>query len=204
MSQQREQIRTIEDIDLIVDADAHLREGPDEIVPYLDEPWSELYGTTDDPEKDTLQPPKVEYPSKLGGKLKGYGRPTAEDKREIQERYGMDYLLLTSGGYTRATPVFSDDRLAHAMASAYNDYLVEEFLDEGYEGIKGLAYVPTHDPERGVEEIERVASHPDPVGLFTSSTGIFPPLGHQKYDPIYEAMEQYDLPLVLHPQKIGL
>lgn len=53
-SQQREQIRTIEDIDLIVDTDAHLREGPDEIVPYLDEPWSELYGTTDDPKRDTL------------------------------------------------------------------------------------------------------------------------------------------------------
>lgn len=204
MAQQQSRIRSIEDVDLIVDMDAHLREGPNELAPYLDEPWSELYGGTDEPDKDTLRVPNVEFPNSLGGKIQSGGRPTAEDKREIQERYNMDYLLLTSGGFTRATPILSDDRLAHAIASAYNDYLIEEFLEKGYDGFRGLAYVPTANPEQAVEEIDRVADHPDIVGLFTSSTGMFPHLGHPRYDPIYNAMERHDMPLVLHPQKIGL
>lgn len=205
MAQRQARLASVNELDLIVDTDAHLREGPNELTPYLEEPWSELYGGTDDTEKDTLRVPKVEYPGSLGGKLKNDPpRPTAEDKREIQERYGMDYLILTSGGFTRMTPVLSDDRLAHAMAKAYNDYLIEEFLDMGYDGFKGLAILSSQTPEKAVEEIERVKDHPDIVGLFMGSTGIFPPLGHQRYDPIYEAMERYDLPLVLHPQKAGL
>lgn len=205
MSEQQSRLRSVDDVELIVDADAHLREGPNELAPYLDEPWSRLYGGTDHPEKDPIRVPEVEYSGSLGGKFKNQvSRPTAADKREVQERYGMDYLVLTSGALTRMTPVLSDDRYAHAIAKAYNDYLVEEFLETGYDGFKGLAVLSPQHPEKAVEEIERVADHPDIVGVFMGSTGIFPPLGHQRYDPIYEEMERRDLPLVLHPQKAGL
>lgn len=205
MSEQQSRLGSVADIDLIVDADAHIREGPDELAPYLDEPWSRIYGGTDDPKKDTIRVPEVEYPGSLGGKIQtDEAPPTAADKREIQERYGMDYLVITSGALARMTPVLSDDRYAHAIAKAYNDYLIEEFLEKGYDGFKGLAMLSPQHSEKAVEEIERVTDHPDIVGVLMGSTGIFPPLGHRRYDPIYEALERRDLPLVLHPQKAGL
>lgn len=201
MATEDARIQSLEEVDLIVDADAHISERAEQLVPYLDEPYASLFGA-DDGDGDTANVAVPSYPKdelfrSLGGKVVWEDVSTADAELEAMERFGLNYVVITPT-LNLYLPIFSDERFAHALAKAYNDFLIEEFLDNGPEGFKGAITLSPLAPDKAVEEIDRVADHPDMVAVVMGSTGIFPPLGDRRYEPIYDALEEHDLPLVLH------
>jgi predicted TIM-barrel fold metal-dependent hydrolase len=186
------------DLDLIVDTDAHLSERAEQLVPYLEEPYASLFGGGDEGANvATPSYPKDELFRSLGGKVQWSDVSTPEALRESMSEFGIDYVLITPT-LNLYLPIFSDERFAHALSKAYNDFVVAEFLDEGDEGFKAAITLSPLAPHRAAEEIDRLADHPDMVAAIVGSTGIFPPLGDRRYDPIFEALSAHDLPLVLH------
>lgn len=198
MTAQQATTGSIADLDCVVDADAHLSERADQLVPYLDEPYASLFGAGESGANvATPSYPKDELFRSLGGKVQWAEVDSAEDEREAMDRFGIDYVLLTPT-LNLYLPIFSDERFAHALAKAYNDFVISEFLDDGPNGFKAaLTLSPLH-PTKAAEEVDRVADHPDVVAALIGSTGVFPPLGDTRYDPIYDALSEHDLPLVLH------
>lgn len=187
------EIRTVDDLEVIVDTDAHLNVSYGSgYLEYLDEPWRNVV-TSD---RTSFSFPTGDLFKNLGGKTAPDRVETPEKEREYMDEFGLDYAILTSIG-NLTFPVFSNDRFVHAMARAYNDWLVDTFLDESDE-FHGLASITTHQPDKTAEEIDRVGDHPQIVGVSLGSVGILPALGNRRYDPIYEALVDNDLPLVLH------
>lgn len=199
MSESDQKLRSIEDIDLVVDADAHISERAEQLIPYLDEPYASLFGGGDEDVANVAVPsyPKDELFRSLGGKLEWDDVSTAEAEQEAMDRFGLDYVFITPT-LNLYLPIFSDERFAHALAKAYNDFLIEEFLEDGPEGFKGAITLSPLAPDKAAEEVERVGDHPEMVAVVMGSTGIFPPLGDRRYKPLYDALVQHDLPLVLH------
>lgn len=191
------QLSSLEDVH-VVDADAHISERAEQLVPYLDEPYASLFDAGDSGANVAAPSyPKDELFRSLGGKVQWDDVSSADAEREAMDRFGIDHVLITPT-LNLYLPIFSDDRFAHALAKAYNDFVIEEFLDEGPDGFKAAATLSPLKPAKAAEEIDRVADHPDVVAAIIGSTGIFPPLGDTRYDPIYEALTDRDLPLVLH------
>lgn len=198
MSQQR--IHAVEDLDTVVDTDAHLTEKAEQLVPYLDEPYSELFRAGSEQDVNIAKPsyPKDELFRDIGGKIQWDDVNSPPEEKRVMDRFDLDYVVITPT-LNLYLPIFSDRRYAHALAKAYNDFLVEEFLDvDGYEGFKAAIAVSPLDPEAAAQEIYRLADHPDFVGAVTGSTGLFPALGDRYYEPIWEAVADTGLPFLIH------
>jgi hypothetical protein len=195
----QDRLSSISDLDVVVDADAHISEKAEQLVPYLDEPYRSMFGGSDEESANVATPsyPKDELFRALGGKLQWEDVSTADAEAEAMERFGLDYVFITPT-LNLYLPIFSDERYAHALSKAYNDFVVDEFLDGGPEGFKAAITISPLAPDKAAEEIDRLADHPDMVGVIVGSTGIFPPLGDRRYNPIYEALEDNDMPFVLH------
>jgi predicted TIM-barrel fold metal-dependent hydrolase len=197
---QSEQLRSVEDLDIIVDTDAHLTEKAEQMVPYMEEPYSEMFTAAAEQDVNIAKPsyPKDELFRDLGGKIQWDDINTAEAQDEMMDRFGLDYAIITPT-LNLYLPIFSDKRYAHALAKAYNDFIVDNFLDkEGHDGFKAAITVSPLDPEYAAQEIERLADHPDFVAVIIGSTGTYPALGDRRYEPIWEAVDAADLPLLLH------
>jgi len=91
----------------------------------------------------------------------------------------------------------NNDRFAVALASAYNDWLVEG-LDDHDRLVGNMVVAPQH-PERAAEEIDRVAGESSIVGLHLPITGGEHPAGHRSFEPVYAAAADHGLPITLQP-----
>src|SRR2546428_162145 len=83
---------------------------------------------------------------------------------------------------------------AEAVSPAHNDYLVEEVFPVS-DRIKANLMICHRAPQMGAAEIRRVGRHKQFVGVFTSFSALFEPIGTAKYDPILDAMAEFDLVL---------
>lgn len=115
------------------------------------------------------------------------------------EPYDMEYAILTGGTYDISVHPHAD--YAAAVAAAYNDHLIAEWLPLNPK-FKGSMTVAVQDPQQAVREIDRIAPHPDVVQLVLAS-GARIPYGHRYYHPIYEAAERRGLPVAIHPGSEG-
>lgn len=120
-------------------------------------------------------------------------------KEQLIEGYGIDFAILNGSGNLGAN-VHSNADFAVAYARAYNDYLIDAWLDDPR--LYGSMMVAPQDVERSVEEIKRIGSHPKIVQVLMSSAA--PMLyGKRYYWPIYEAAAELGLPVAIHPGKEG-
>ena len=85
---------------------------------------------------------------------------------------------------------------AAALATAYNQYMVDAYQDLG--GVKIAIVVAPQHPVRAAEEIDRHAAHPDVVSVCIPDVGVNPPIGDEKYWPIFAAAARHDLPISFH------
>jgi predicted TIM-barrel fold metal-dependent hydrolase len=115
------------------------------------------------------------------------------------EANDIDYCLLNDGSIWLGVHPNAD--LATATAAAYNDYLIEEWLQYD-ERLYGSMLVAKQDPEAAAAEIRRVGDHPKICQVLTAS-GTRAPYGKRRYWPIYEAAEEMDLPVAIHPATEG-
>ena len=185
----------------VIDVDVHNEQNDSALVPYLPEPWksrvaasgigmagSGYYSPVGVLRRDAVPPG--------GGKA---GSDPDFLLKQLVERYDMEYVILTGVIYNISAT--HDPDFAAAVCSAYNDYLIAEWLPKSKK-FKGAIAVATQDPVLAAREIDRLGGHPDMVEVIISSAARMP-LGQRFYHPIYEAAERNGLPVAIHPGAEG-
>jgi predicted TIM-barrel fold metal-dependent hydrolase len=114
---------------------------------------------------------------------------------QLLDRYAVDYAVLT-GEEAIEVSTLANPHYAQALASAYNDWLVENWLPLDRR-LKGSMVIAPQDPEGAAREIRRLGGHPDIVQVLVSS-GSQRPYGDPFYHPIWEACAELGLPLAAH------
>lgn len=186
----------------IIDCDVHnaLR-SESELAPYFAEPWrnrvaraglglmySGYYSHVGVGRQDAIPP--------------GGGAPGSDPRyvaRQLLDPYNMAYAILTGNLYSAC--VGHEPDFAAAIASAYNNYLIDNWLSQDPR-FKGSLFVTHQDPQLAAREIDRLGGHPGFVQVITSSASRMP-LGQRFYHPIYEAAERNGLPIAIHPGAEG-
>lgn len=93
--------------------------------------------------------------------------------------------------------------LAVALAKGYAAYMVDQVVDPG-RGIYAMIVAPLQDPKAAAEIIYEYGSHPGMSAVCLITAGIEPPLGDFRYDPIYRAAQDIQLPIIYHSSGSGI
>jgi uncharacterized protein len=185
---------------LVIDADAHYLEPVQEMAEYLDEPWrSRLLGA--DPTKWI---PIGLGDRMLAGRIRrddldygyGYGVQRADEVAAAMAHVGSDACVLVPNRLVTLGHLTVAD-LVVALNAGYVRYMLDRVCDPA-RGIYTMVIACWQDPEASAEIIDEVGDHPAVAAVCMLSAGARPPLGDARYDPIYEAAQRHDLPIVLH------
>jgi uncharacterized protein len=114
---------------------------------------------------------------------------------QLLDRYDVEYAILTGDEAVEASTL-ANPYFATALTSAYNDWLVDEWLPRDPR-LKGSLVVAPQDPAGAAKEIRRLGGHPDIVQLLVSS-GSERPYGDPFYHPIWDAAAEVGLPFGIH------
>jgi len=201
----QERLSSVEQVDTIVDADSHVTEDLDQIIPYMEDkvvrdsidnaallPHSDVYSTTNP------TPPWPDIVSSDRG-TDNFGVPscrTPEEKLNEMSELGLDYVIIDPT-LTSAVNSVNNPRYANALVQAFNSWYLDTFADYD-ERLKGTILVSGHKPARMAEEIDEHADEDGIVGVQLPASALVPPAGDEKYDPIYQAAEDKGLPIVMH------
>jgi uncharacterized protein len=198
---QRERKEKLEDI-LVVDCDVHVHESPGELAPYCDMPWRKALENVADVEEYYLDIPgfspgmtwyEARFPSGHEGRRMVH---TAGQMREELDEIYVDIGIIFPDHLLKLAMITQADYAA-ALARAYNAWLLEKWCSQE-KGLLGCVIACPQDPEDAAKEIRRYAREPGMVGVYLPCAGLDPLWGHRRYDPIYEAAQETDLPVLLH------
>jgi uncharacterized protein len=118
-----------------------------------------------------------------------------------QMRKALDDLQIDLGvlfpDHLLKLPVLPQPDYAAALARAYNAWLAEEWVSQPA-GLLGCVVACPQDPDNAAREIEKYAAHPEMVGVYLPCAGVDPLWGYRNYDPISEAAQAADFPVLLH------
>lgn len=177
----------------IIDTDFHLSPSWDRVRPYLKEPFrSKLYH---------YPATSAEYTPEPANNKPGMGQnalgtaETGEDVLHVIDEIGVDTVIIAPG-FNRPQSIFNETVVA-AISSAFNDYVAEQILPVS-DRIKASIMICHRDPALGAAEIRRMAPDNRFVSVYTEFGACYEPLGCAKYDPIFEALGEFDLPLTIH------
>ena len=200
-SQESGQSSPLEDV-FVVDNDVHIEEPPGLMADYFEAPYDEAVRRCQDSYR--LRDTSGYMPGmKLGDifrkAARSRDRPELTDgettERELKELH-VDVGVLF-GENSLKLPILADVEYANAFASAYNDYLVDRFLDVSDHLIGAIAVAP-QDPHAAAEEIDRMADEPGMKAVFLPIGGLDRTYGHSTYRPVWEAAEDAGLPITFH------
>lgn len=163
-------------------------------------PWKDRYGSD--------RRPFYRHPRngvRLDSATPGIGPQSSDPdllRKQLIEEFGVAYAVMIARTQCGIHP---DPDYGAAIASAYNRWLVETWLEEyNTDGaFKGSITVAPQDPLLAAAEIEHWAGHPHIVQV-TMDSGARAPFGQRFYYPIYEACERHSLPLAIHPGTDGM
>lgn len=185
----------------IIDADVHPWVNGDiaGLKPYLEKGWYEhfegRYRLPDHP----LRPPLVHATSiRQDATPPGGGTGGSDPKyvlKDLLEPNNINYAILSSvqAGKIVALPNAQEARV---LASAFNDYFLNEWVEMDSRYRLAMA-VAVHDPSAAVQEIRRIGHHPGICAIYMPLVNIL--MGQSHYYPIYEAAQEFDLPILIHP-----
>jgi predicted TIM-barrel fold metal-dependent hydrolase len=186
----------------IVDADCHILETVKfkDLAPYIDHPAIKRVF-----EKYAV--PGMVLPGSVGDRDVA-GRIFRGDKHVLTSGHadlplfmseldamGVDYASIFP------TPMLSlglhpEVEMEVALARAYNSWVVEEWLQRDSR-LKAMLYLPFNDPEASLAEIERMADKPGVIGFMVTSVRNVP-IYHNRYMPVFAALEERGLPIGFH------
>lgn len=197
-------VRSLDDIGTVVDCDAHLREREEDLFEYIEAPFDDLLKVNDahQPHSKSLYPNAGYLTPTKTGMVQNPQVRTPDDVREAMDQLNTDKVLLTPGLNLRLSYVHHDE-LAVALANAYNSWLLDRFMDADPD-FYGTVLVAPQRPDRAAEEIDRRAGESKMRGVLIAGAGANPPLGSDRYFPIYEAAEDAGLPVIIHSGSTGL
>jgi predicted TIM-barrel fold metal-dependent hydrolase len=168
----------------IIDCDVHTElSAPEEILPYLGAEWHAHYL------RDAVafaEPP---------------GSDPAVVRKQLIEPLGIERAILSHGRLLHA-PSAPNPYFTAAIASAANDWLVERWLAEDTP-FYGSVLVANQLPELAAAEIRRVGGHPRMVQVVMADNAVGHPWGHTLFHPIYEAAEEFGLPVAIQAGAFG-
>jgi predicted TIM-barrel fold metal-dependent hydrolase len=186
---------------LVVDTDAHYAEPLEELAEYMRDPWRSVflsYGAA-------AFVPGALGDRYLGGRIRrsdvGYIRGefksmSPEAIPQIQATLGVAASVVVSNTVLRLTDSSERD-MTVAIFDAYIRYMLDHVVDPE-RGIYTMPMIPWQDPDAGARIIEEFGEHPAVVGACFCTSGMRPPLGDKRYDPIYRAAQEAGLPIVFH------
>ncbi|HXF62928.1 MAG TPA: amidohydrolase family protein [Caldilineaceae bacterium] len=196
---------TLDDI-LVVDADVHVHESPAALAPYCEMPWRKsLEALANVPERYLDIPGFSPGAGGLSAPFPG-GHDSrrmvhnAAQMREELTKLSVDLAILFPDHLLKL-PVLPQKEYAAALARAYNAWLVDQWTTR-QPGLLGCLVVPPQDPEAGAREIDKYGKEPGIVGVYLGLAGVDPLWGNRKYDPIYQAAQDNDLPVLLHSVQV--
>jgi uncharacterized protein len=201
--EKKERKERLEDI-FIVDCDVHVHESPGALMPYCDMPWKKALENIKDAREWYLDIPafspgvsdgsyQAKFPTAHEGARMVH---TAEQMRKDLDEIHVDIGILFPDHLLKL-PVLTQTPYASALARAYNAYQLEEWCSRD-NGLLGTVVACPQDPQDAAREIEKYADEPTIVGVYLPCAGVDPLWGHRMYDPIYEAAQAADLPVLLH------
>ncbi|WP_309120287.1 amidohydrolase family protein [Paenibacillus sp.] len=186
----------------LIDADIHnVMKDPRDLLPYLAKPWHKQWLATGTgvgtPYYSTVGVLRRDAVPDDGGPP---GSDPAYVVKDHLDRYDIDYGILT-GSNTLEMSLNPDMDYGNAVCSAYNDYLLDQWLPVSPR-FRGSLVVNHSDPQAAAAEIDRLGGRPDIVQVVMSSAARMP-FGQRFYHPIYEAAERNGLPVAFHPGTEG-
>jgi predicted TIM-barrel fold metal-dependent hydrolase len=189
---------------MLIDTDIHVGyEKLADLLPYLDEPTTELVRTSG---TNGLAMPS--YP---------WNHPSGWIRQDVYERSeatgDFPYLTLETlrtrhlDAYDVTLGIVEPDeaavfavlpnaQLAARLAAAYNDWLLERWLQEETR-LRGMLVVPAQWPEAAAAEIRRLGGRDEFVGVFLPGAARIP-YGNPVYDPIWRAVADTGLTVSIH------
>ncbi len=185
----------------IIDVDIHEAfKSIKDLVPYLEDPWKTLI---DQGAWKGFTQPFVYWATGGGNRADSKppsGGPEGSDYEfmceQLLDAYEIKYGVLTGYFY----PAMMGDmqvEFASAMAAAYNDYQVEEWLSKD-ERLLGSIHVAPQAPQAAAREIDRMGSHPQMVQVMLPVGGASRAYGDPFFFPIFEAAERNGLIVATH------
>lgn len=187
----------------VVDADAHYLEEIGDISPYAEEPWKSRF------ESDRNLLPSSTGDRTVYGRIQreltGYHdyKGSPEEIPTIMQELGFDKINLLSQKMLNFARIRGDDERMTVLANAFVDYMLDKVVDPA-EGIYTMIPAPYTSPEETVDLIDRVGNENGIIGVCMVTAGPEPPLGNRRYDIVYEAAVDYDLPVNFHTGGAGL
>jgi uncharacterized protein len=185
----------------VIDVDVHeMLTSVSELAPYLAEPWRSRITMPDG--WQGLPGFPYSYPQ-VGGLARAdavleSGAPAGSSYERLREQvldaYPIERAILTS--LFHPTDISVQPEFAVAMASAYNDWLIETWLSRD-ERLLGSIAVAAQCPDAAAREIDRVGPHPRIVQVMLPA-GSRDVLGRAFYTPLFEAAVRHDLAVAFH------
>lgn len=185
----------------VIDVDVHeMMKSIKDLVPYLEQPWRERIEAPDGWKGIASLP--YSWPM-IGGVAMAdaavpEGGPAGSSyelaREQLLDKYDIQSAILTS--MFHPTDMGVQKEFATALASAYNDWLVENWLQKD-DRLRGSVTIAAQAPSSAAAEIDRMGSHPQIVQVVmpASSRHNF---GDEFYHPIYEAAQRNDLNVAFH------
>ncbi len=184
--------------DPVIDVDFHLAERPADLAPFCDAPWRVAVEAADG------LPPWTVRTATHPTYAKRVAPPPAHTPAALRERMatlGTDAALLLPGPLLKLG-ILPTPEYATALAAAYNRWLAATWLadaDAGNTGgVYGAVLVAPQEPEAAAREIAAYAGQPGVRAVLLPMAGTQPLLGDRRYDPLYAAAQEADLPVILH------
>jgi predicted TIM-barrel fold metal-dependent hydrolase len=194
----------------LIDSDIHQTiSKPDDLYPYMPEVYREQMVD------QGLRVPSSGYftiPLRAGRNDLSYGGDPAKHsyvklgddfelfKREHLDVWNVDYALLTGGtGY--GTSTIPDPDFGAAICRAFNDWTLEHWAARDGRLIVAINLCAS-DPQRAIEEIDRLGDHPKVKAVMLPS-GSRLPYGNRFFHPIWRACEEHGLVVGIHPGAEG-
>jgi predicted TIM-barrel fold metal-dependent hydrolase len=117
------------------------------------------------------------------------------------DEHGITYGILT-GLWNVCIGAMPQAQLASALASAYNSWIIDEWLEKEPR-LKGSITVAPQLPQAAADEIDRVGGHPSMVQVCLPVSSPDLPYGHEFFHPIWEACVRNDVRVALHVASAG-
>jgi uncharacterized protein len=180
----------------IADCDVHENlVSPAQLLPYLSEPYKSWIGN------GGFNPPVFSYVipfsvARIDARPERGGPPGSSLellREQLLDRYDVRWCLMN--GHFHPTAFQCQPDAATALASAYNDWLREEWLDKE-ERLYGTICINGRDPAAAAREIDRCATDKRFRQVMLSVVGTR--WGDPQYEPIFEAVQRNGLRVGMH------